>query len=214
MPDVSNGVGQDTYYSHAWGMVGELELRYTINGHPGAVRLLAYLNQAHMGSYQEAVDSPIRPANIVATEAYRYKYGFGLNLEQEIIKNVGLFSRLGWNDGHTESWAFTDVDRTASLGVSIKGGLWERAEDTVGLAGVINGLTPVHQEFFAAGGTGILAGDGNLTYGLEKIVEVYYDFHVWKTLHATLDYQYIIDPAYNQDRGPVSVFGARLHWEL
>jgi high affinity Mn2+ porin len=167
-----------------------------------------------MGSFQEALDSPVRPADIVATRAYRYKYGFGLNVEQEIMKNVGVFSRLGWNNGQTESWVFADVDRTASLGLSIKGELWGRAEDTVGFAGAINGLTPVHRDFFAAGGTGILAGDGTLTYGLEKILEVYYDFHVWKTAHLTLDYQYVIDPAYNQDRGPVSVLGARLHWEL
>ena len=98
--------------------------------------------------------------------------------------------------------------------MSIKGEPWKRPDDTVGLAGVINGLAPVHRDFFAAGGTGILAGDGALTYGLEKILEVYYDFRVWKTLHVALDYQYINDPAYNRDRGPVSVLGARLHWEL
>ena len=214
MPDVSNGVGQDMNYLNAWGMVWELERRFKISGHPGAVRFLAFLNSAHMGSFQEALDSPTRPPDIVATRAYRYKYGFGLNVEQEIIKNVGLFARLGWNDGHTESWTFADVDRTASLGLSIKGESWERADDTVGLAGAVNGLTPVHRDFFAAGGTGILAGDGALNYGLEKILEVYYDFRVWKTLHAALDYQYITDPAYNRDRGPVSILGARLHWEL
>jgi high affinity Mn2+ porin len=195
-------------------MVTELERRYTVNGHPGAVRFLAYLNSAHMGSYQAALDSPIRPADIVATEAYRYKYGFGLNLEQEVIKNVGAFARLGWSDGQTETWAFADVDRAASLGLSVKGEFWKRPDDTVGLGGVINGLSPVHRDFFAAGGTGILAGDGALNYGLEKILEVYYDFHVWKTVHVTLDYQYVVDPAYNRDRGPVSVLGARLHWEL
>ena len=214
MPDVSNGIGQDKNYLNAWGMVWELERRFNIHGHPGAVRLLAYLNQAHMGSFQEALDNPVRPADIVATRAYRYKYGFGLNLEQEVMKNVGVFSRLGWNAGQTESWTFADVDRTASLGLSIKGEPWKRPDDTVGLAGVINGLAPVHRDFFAAGGTGILAGDGALTYGLEKILEVYYDFRVWKTLHVALDYQYINDPAYNRDRGPVSVLGARLHWEL
>jgi high affinity Mn2+ porin len=214
MPEVSNGVGQDMNYLNAWGMVWELERRFAINGHPGAVRLLAFLNSADMGSFQEALDRPMRPADIVATRAYRYKYGFGLNLEQEIMRNVGVFSRLGWNDGQTESWVFADVDRTASLGLSIKGEAWGRAADTVGLAGAINGLTPVHRDFFAAGGTGILAGDGTLAYGLEQIVEVYYEFQVWKTLHVTLDYQYITDPAYNRDRGPVSVLGARLHWEL
>jgi high affinity Mn2+ porin len=214
MPDVSNGVGQDTHYLEAWGMVWELERRFTIKGHPGTVRFLAYLNRAHMGSFQEALDNPARPADIVATRTYRYKYGFGLNLEQEIVKNVGIFSRVGWNDGQTESWTFADVDQTASLGLSIKGESWGRPNDTAGVAGVINGLTPAHRDFFAAGGTGILAGDGALTYGLEKVLEVYYDFRVWNTLHVALDYQYVTDPAYNRDRGPVSVLGARLHWEL
>jgi high affinity Mn2+ porin len=217
MPDVSNGIGQDEHYLEAWGMVAELERRYTVNGHPGAVRLLGYLNSAHMGSYQAAVDNAERtglPADIVATRAYRYKYGFGLNLEQEIIKNVGAFARLGWSDGQNEAWVFADVDRTASLGLSIKGEFWGRTNDTVGLAGIVNGISRVHQEFLSAGGTGILAGDGNLDYGLEKIGEAYYDFQIWKTLHGALDYQFIIDPAYNRDRGPVSVLGARLHWEL
>jgi high affinity Mn2+ porin len=214
MPPVSNGMGIDPHYLEAWGMVTEFERRYILNGHPGTVRLLAYLNSAHMGSYQEAVDSPIRPADIVATEAYRYKYGFGLNVEQEIITNVGAFARLGWSDGQTESWTFADVDRTATLGLSIKGGFWGRANDTVGLAGIINGITPVHSQFLAAGGLGILGGDGNLTYGWEKIVETYYDFQIWKTLHGALDYQFISDPAYNQVRGPVSVLGARLHWSF
>jgi len=214
MPDVANGVGLDQNYLKAWGMVTEFERRYTVNRHPGAVRLLGYLNSAHMGSYQAALDSPIRPADIEATRAYRYKYGFGLNLEQEIVKNVGAFARLGWSDGQNEAWVFADVDRTASLGLSIKGEFWGRTNDTVGLGGAINGLSPVHRDFFAAGGTGILAGDGALTYGLEKIVEVYYDFQVWKTVHATLDYQFIANPAYNEDRGPVSVLGARLHWSF
>ena len=214
MPPVSNGMGTDPHYLEAWGMVTEFERRYAVNGHPGAVRFLAYLNSAHMGSYQEAVDSPIRPADIVATEAYRYKYGFGLNVEQEIITNLGAFARLGWSDGQNEAWTFADVDRTATLGLSIKGGFWGRANDTVGLAGIINGISPVHRDFFAAGGTGILGGDGNLDYGWEKIVEAYYDFQIWKTLHGALDYQLISDPAYNRARGPVSVLGARLHWSF
>ena len=217
MPRSSNDMAQDSHYLEAWGMVAEFERRYTVNAHPGAVRLLGFLNSAHMGSYQAAVDNAVRtglPADIEATRAYRYKYGFGLNLEQEIVKNVGAFARLGWSDGQNEAWVFSDVDRTASLGLSIKGEFWGRANDTVGLAGIINGISRVHEEFLAGGGTGILAGDGNLDYGLEKILETYYDFAIWKTLHGALDYQFITDPAYNRDRGPVSVLGARLHWEL
>ena len=212
MPRSSNGTAQDSHYLEAWGMVTEFERRFTIQGHPGAVRFLAYLNSAHMGNYQDAVNSPIRPADIEATRAYRYKYGFGLNAEQEIVSGVGLFARLGWSDGQNEAWVFADVDRTATLGVSIKGESWGRAEDTFGVAGILNAISREHRDFFAAGGTGILAGDGNLNYGLEKIIEAYYDCQIWNTLHAALDYQFISDPAFNRARGPVSVFGARLHW--
>jgi high affinity Mn2+ porin len=106
------------------------------------------------------------------------------------------------------------VDYDGSLGLSVKGESWHRPGDTFGLAGVLNGISHAEQQFLAAGGTGIEAGDGNLSYGWEKTVETYYDFQVWKTIHATLDYQFISDPAFNQARGPVSVFGARLHWEF
>lgn len=226
MPKVSNGLSwEDKFlkwpydssagsgpFLKAWGMVTEFERRYTIGSHPGTVRLLAFLNRANMGSYQAAIDSPTRPADIVATRDYRYKYGFGLNAEQELAKNVGAFARLGWSDGENEAWVFSDVDRTATLGLSVKGESWKRPNDTLGLAGVLNALSRVHQNFFSAGGTGILAGDGALTYGLEEILETYYDFQVWKTIHVSLDYQFINHPAFNRDRGPVSVLGARLHW--
>jgi high affinity Mn2+ porin len=214
VPRVSNGVALDPAFLRAWQMVVELERRFTVNSHPGAVRLLGYVTRAHMGSYQLALDSPTRPADIVATRDYRYKYGFGLNAEQELVKNVGVFLRLGWNDGHSEGWTFNDVDRTATLGVSIKGDRWHRPADTFGLAGIISGAAAVHSQFLAAGGTGILAGDGNLSYGLEQIMETYYDFQIWKSVHGTLDYQFIGNPAYNRARGPVSVIGARIHWDF
>src|SRR5208282_1302695 len=155
----------------AWGMVTEIERRYSANDHPGTIRLLAYLNRADRGSYQEAVDSPTRPADISAANKYRVTYGFGLNLEQEIVKSVGVFSRLGWNNGQSEAWMFSDVDYAASLGLSIKGESWHRPEDTIGLGGAFNGISKVEQEFFEAGGLGILAGDGNLNYGWEKLLE-------------------------------------------
>ena len=214
VPRVSNGIALDPAFLRAWAMVSEFEKRYSIIGRPGAIRFLGYLNRADMGSYQEAIDNPIRPADIKATREYRHKFGFGLNLEQEIVKNVGAFLRLGWSDGRTEAWSFNDVDRAATLGVSIKGTGWNRPEDTFGFAGIVEGLTGVHREFFAAGGTGILAGDGNLSYSAEKILETYYDFQIWKNLHGAADYQFISAPAFNRDRGPVSVLGARLHWSF
>jgi high affinity Mn2+ porin len=213
----ADGSSQDGPFLRAWAMVTEFERRYSINDHPGTIRFLAFLNKADMASYSAATailkaDGP--GADISAAGAYRYKYGFGLNWEQEIAKNVGIFSRLGWNDGQEQGWMFSDVDYAASLGLSIKGEAWHRPDDTFGLAGAFNGISKEEQEFLAAGGTGILAGDGKLNYGWEKILETYYDFQIWKTIHASLDYQFITDPAFNRDRGPVSVFGARLHWEF
>ena len=214
MPRSSNGTALDMNILKAWGMVLELERLFAFHGHPGAVRVLGFLNQAHMGSYEAAVDNPARPADIQATRQYRQKLGFGLNLEQEIAKNIGLFARLGWSDGRTEAWVFSDVDRAVTVGISIKGEFWQRPEDTLGLANAVNGIAKVHQEFLAAGGTGILAGDGALNYALEDAFEIYYDFQVWKTIHVALDYQFLLNPAFNRDRGPVSVLGARLHWEF
>jgi len=217
MPRASNGTALDGHVLEAWGMVTEWERRYILGTHPGTIRFLAFLNHADMGSYQSAINLAAgtgQPADVDATHEYRYKYGFGLNWEQEIIKNVGVFSRVGWSDGQNQGWVFSDVDRAVSLGLSVKGEAWHRPGDTVGLAGVANGLSQVHQEYFAAGGTGILAGDGALDYRWEKILETYYDCLVWKTLHAALDYQFVENPAFNRARGPVSFFGARVHWEF
>jgi high affinity Mn2+ porin len=198
-------------------MMTEFERRYSINSHPGAIRLLGWLNEADMASYQAATailvaDGP--GADISAARAYRFKYGFGLNWEQEIVRNIGLFSRLGWNDGHEEAWTFTDANWTASLGASFKGEAWGRSGESVGLAVAVSGASSDNQKFLEAGGLDMLDGDGALKYGCEKIFEMYYDFPIYKSLHAALDYQFIANPAFNQDRGPVQVFGARLHWEF
>ena len=207
----------DGPFLQAWGMVTELERRSAINNLPGTVRLLAFLNHANMADYSAATailraDGP--NADWEAARSYHFKYGFGLNWEQELAKDVGVFSRLGWNDDKEEGWVFSDVGYAGSVGLSINGDLWRRPGDTFGLAGLANGISKQAQEFFGAGGTGILAGDGNLNYGWEKIIETYYDFQIWKNIHAAVDYQFIDNPAYNRDRGPISVFGARLHWEF
>jgi high affinity Mn2+ porin len=213
VPRVQNGMAEDPAFLAAWGMITEFERRFAWRDHPGTVRLEGYLNRADMGSYSEALDNPER-TNIVATREYRLKYGFCLNGEYEMFTNVGVFTRLGWNDGQSENWAYADVDKTASLGLSVQGGFWNRPNDTVGLAGNVNGISRVQQAFFAAGGLGILAGDGALSYGYEKTLETYYKFQVWQRLNFTADYQYIVDPAYNRARGPVSVLSMRLHWDF
>jgi high affinity Mn2+ porin len=213
-------------FLRSWAMMAEFERRYGVSGHPGTLRFLAWLDEADMASYRVATGillaNPPGPdvgqgAGVTippAAHAYRHKYGFGLNWEQELAKSVGMFSRLGWTDGHNETWTFTDVDWSASLGVSVKGAAWHRPDDTFGLAGILSGASRDNRRFLTAGGTDMLDGDGRLNYGWERILETYYDLRIHKNVHATLDYQFITDPAFNRDRGPVSVFAARLHWEV
>jgi high affinity Mn2+ porin len=151
---------------------------------------------------------------IVSIRRNRSKYGFYANVEQAITKDVGIFARASWNDGRNEILSFTDVDQSLSGGVSAKGSSWGRPDDTVGLGGAINGLSSAHRDFLAAGGNGLLIGDGRLNYRPEGILEAYYAYklNTWSTL--TFDYQFIANPAHNADRGPVSVFSARAHAEF
>jgi high affinity Mn2+ porin len=177
-PEFANSAPLDPRILKANGQVVEWEGRYTINSHPGKLRLLAYLNRAHMGKYSQALEEmPVDP-NVTLTRAYRIKYGFGLNWEQELTKDLGLFARLGWNDGRTESWAFTAIDRLAEIGLLLKGTRWCRPNDQVGLALCANGLAKIHHEYLAAGGLDFIIGDGALRYGPEEIMEVYYNLGV------------------------------------
>ncbi len=214
VPNVSNGIAMDPHIWKAWAQVLELEHKHEIDGHPGAVRFLAYANRANMGSFQQTLDNPARPADITNSRAYRIKYGFGLNFDQEIASGVGVFSRLGWSNGKAESWSFTDVDSTASFGISAKGEAWGRPRDTLALAYIVNSISSIHSAYHQQGGNGILVGDGTQSYGAEKIIETYYDIGVYQWLHLAFDYQFAMNPAYNRDRGPVHIFGARLHWEF
>ncbi len=213
-------------FFRSWAMMAELERRYNINIHPGAIRFLAWLDEANFASYRAATTillaNPPGP-NVSqgsgvtipdSARAFRHKYGFGINWEQEVLKNIGVFSRLGWTDGHNETWTFTDADWSASLGLSIKGKTWHRQNDTWGLACIVSGASRDNQQFLKAGGTDMLSGDDALNYNAEKVIETYYDFQIWKTMHATLDYQFVDNPAFNSDRGPVNIFAVRLHVEF
>jgi high affinity Mn2+ porin len=143
---------------------------------------------------------------------YRSRPGVSINLEQQVSETIGVFARAGWADGNIEPWDFTDIDRTVSGGVSLNGKLWGRPDDTIGIAGVINGISAVHQAFLNAGGLGILVGDGQLpNAGREQIFETYYSYALSSASRLSFDYQFINNPAYNTQRGPVSVFGVRLH---
>lgn len=142
------------------------------------------------------------------------KYGFYLNAEQQLMNDVGLFARASWNDGRNEILSFTDIDRSISAGLSVKGSYWGRPGDTIGIGGAINGLSGAHRDFLAAGGLGLLIGDGQLNYRTERIFETYYAYAIDKNFTFTADYQLITNPAYNADRGPVSIFSGRLHGEF
>ncbi|HEV3492935.1 MAG TPA: carbohydrate porin [Reyranella sp.] len=196
--------------------IAELELRYRPFDRPGAVRLAAWLNSAFAGSYNQAVAlaalTPGLNANntIAQTEQGRTKYGFYVNLEQELSDNVGAFARFSWNDGRTEIMSFTDITTSLSAGLSIKGTPWGRPGDTIGVAGAVNSISADLANYLAAGGLGILIGDGALTYAPEVVAETYYSLRVAKGLYVTADYQFIANPAYNAVRGPAHFFSGRL----
>jgi carbohydrate-selective porin OprB len=142
------------------------------------------------------------------------KYGFGLNFEQPLNNWAGLFARWGWNEGRHESYAYTEVDQTAQLGIAATGNRWGRRFDRAGLAFVSNGISRDHQEYLALGGLGFLLGDGRLNYGRENIVEGYYTMHAWRGFYPSLNLQFVTNPGYNRDRGPVPVVSLRLHIEF
>ncbi|HEX4553807.1 MAG TPA: carbohydrate porin [Xanthobacteraceae bacterium] len=192
----------------------ELEERFSLFSRPGKLRTIAWLNSAFSGSYRETLDNPALDLDIAQTRRGRVKYGYVFNLEQSITDDLGVFGRWSWNDGRNEIMAFTDIDRSLSFGTSIKGTAWGRAKDTVGIGAAINGLSPDHRDFIAAGGLGPLIGDGQLNYRTERILETYYSVALFDVMSLTFDYQLIVNPAYNADRGPVSVFSSRLHAEF
>ena len=214
-PRRSNGTAIDLAVLRAWGMVTEFEWRYALGERPGSVRVLGYLNRAQMGAYGAAISTGANPADVTATRGeYRYKFGTGLSWDQALTKNLGVFGRLGWSDGRTEAWHFNDVDETATAGFSLHGSSWGRPDDTFAMGGGFNGISPVHQDYLAAGGIGILAGDGALNYGWEQFFETYYDCAVTHWLHTSAHYELVANPAFNRDRGPVHVFGLRAHVEF
>ncbi|MBN9011840.1 MAG: carbohydrate porin, partial [Rhizobiales bacterium] len=207
-------------YKGGAGGVVELEERYTIFDRPGKLRLAAFANRGKTGSYRSALGLAMSDPALNVNDAMaslrrnRMKYGFYANLEQAITADIGLFARASWNDGQSEILSFTDIDRSVSGGVSIKGNSWGRPNDTVGVAGAVNGLSGANRDFLAAGGIGLLIGDEMLNYRTEKIFEAYYAYGLnkWNTL--TFDYQFVANPAYNANRGPVSIFSVRAHAEF
>lgn len=210
-PHLDRGFGQ-------FSAVTEAEERHQWWKQPGTLKLLFFANRANMGSYDAAVELGRETGTLPSTalvRRYATRPGGGLNLEQQLAADLGLFLRASVNDGSKEAFDFTDINQSISTGVSLQGSRWHRPNDVVGLAGVVNGIVPAARRYLAAGGLGILVGDGALPrYRSEKILETYYSFAVAEWAALSLDYQYVDNPGYNPLRGPVSVFALRAHAEF
>ncbi len=219
MPTVANGIALDWNMARARGENFEVEYHAEfLPKRASIVRALAFVNHAAMGSYREAIDGFLSgkdsvPDVTLYRQQGRVKYGFGLNAEQELAPSLRVFGRLGWNDGANESYAYTEIDRTAEIGADLRGNRWHRSQDKIGAAYVVNGISGDHRRYLQLGGLGFILGDGGLNYGLEKIFETYYTAHVWRGISVAADYQHVANPGYNRDRGPASVVGFRIHIE-
>jgi len=216
-PTVANGANFDRRIFVDRGDIFEVEKRYSIGSHPGAIRLLNFEHHTRSGSYGEALQKAAATGGVPDVSSIRkpgtLKYGFGVNAEQEITKDLGAFFRLGWNDGKTEDFAFTAIDRLASGGFSLAGTGWRRPKDKIGSVITFAGISAVHALYLAHGGTDFLIGDGRLNYAPETTWEGYYSAEVGKGLTVSFDAQHYWNPAYNHDRGPVWAYFLRLHLE-
>lgn len=196
----------------------EIEHRLSIAGQPGKIKLTFYLNHGRMGRFADAIrlaQVSGGPADIVPVRRMQNRTGVSFNFEQQISKAVSVFVKGGVTNGAIEPYEFSDVDRTIAAGTTIKGSSWGRADDRIGIAGVLNAITRTHQKFLDAGGLGILIGDGRLPHpGPEEILESYYDVALAKPLHLSIDAQFVNHPGYNRDRGPVPIGAVRLHAEF
>jgi high affinity Mn2+ porin len=196
-------------------LIDEIEKRYAVAGRDGAIKLTGFLTRARMGSYEDAIalaEETGEPANTALVRHYRSRTGLSLEMQQQITGDLGGFVRAGVAGGKEEVYEFTDIDRTVAAGLSLAGKRWGLPKDTVGVAGIANGISSQFEEYLNHGGLGILVGDGRLPHpGPEEIAETYYDHAVGSFVHVTLDYQFVNNPAYNRDRGPVSILAVRFH---
>lgn len=216
-PTFPNSVEVDTTFKQYQPLL-ELEERHNLLGQPGKLKLLAFGKRVDAGSFSQALAlseaTGQAPNTALVRSGLVWGYGGGLDLEQQIAADLGMFARASAQNGQYEEFAFTQVEESVSMGVVLTGAKWRRDTDAMGLGMVVNGIFKEEQAYLAAGGTGIMIGDGALNYGPEEIVEIYYKLVPWDWAAITLDYQFVNHPAYNRDRGPVSVFGARLHSDL
>lgn len=217
LSDVPNSVHLEPGF-HEFQIMAELEKRHTLREYPGKVMVTLYDSRGRMGLLNSAVQLAAatgQPVDISAARQYRSRLGASLNLEQQLVKDLGFFARVGKAAGNVEAYEFTDIDRSVEAGLSLKGPSWHREHDTVGLAGLVNNISADRQRFLNAGGLGILVGDGQLPHpGPEQIVETYYNAQLFSHAQLSFDYQWVDHPGYNRDRGPASIFAVRLHMQF
>ena len=216
-PRESNGLALDSRLSIHHGDQVELEHSHTVYERPGKVRFLAFRNRENMGNFADAIAFSQANSGILDVGNVRrdnVKVGFGLNVEQSLRSDIGVFARASWADGKSETYSFTEIENSVSAGLAIKGDGWGRINDTAGLAVAQNGLNKFHRDYLALGGLGAFIGDGRLNYRPERIAEVYYNIQLLGSSFMALGYQRIANPAYNADRGSVNVFSLRLHTEF
>lgn len=197
-----------------YSLVVEAEERHHIFERPGKLKLLAFVNHGKMGSYREATQLGQQMGatpDVALVRRAASRAGYAINLEQELAPELGMFARLSANDGSKEAYVFSDINQSIAAGISLRGARWSRPNDVFGFAGVINGLSSSAKSYFSAGGTGLQVGDGAMNYGPEKILETYYAFQLTPALNLAINYQHAVNPAYNRDRGPVSIYGVRVH---
>jgi high affinity Mn2+ porin len=217
-PKVANGQQFDRRLFRDHGQIWEAERRYSWRQRIGAIRVMGYDNRTQAGNYAGALKlaapTGTTPNVTLTGRVGTLKYGAGISFDQAINADVGIFARMGWNDGKTQSFAFTAIDRLASGGVSLKGTRWHRRYDVAGTSLTASGLSAVHSEYLAAGGLDFLIGDGQLNYAPEYVWESFYSARLFPGFYATFDMQRDTNPAYNQDRGPVMIYSIRLHMGL
>jgi high affinity Mn2+ porin len=215
-PKVANGLEFDKDLLHAYSLMTEFERRYDLRGQKGSAKLILFYNRAGMGNYREAIQQSGGEApDVTSTRRVgRTKWGFVVNLEQSFSATEGAFFRGSWNDGVNEAWAYAEIERSITAGAVRKRPVPGRPDDEAGLSFILNALSTDHRDYMAAGGYGFMIGDGRLNYGLETIAEIYYKAALHKFVWLTADYQFVGNPAYNRDRGPVHVFTLRLHTEF
>ena len=213
LPKEANGAAINFNYTKSFSWQAEVSKDFGTAERPGTIRVLGFFNRCNMGNYKLATMR--NDKDITATRIFsRNKSGFVVNADKRISKNAGIFVMTGYNDGKNETWCFTEIDRSLAYGYTVTGDAWKRTNDALGVALVHNGLSKDHRNYLAEGGNGFMIGDGRLNYGIENIMELYYKLSLFNNKFSiSPDYQFIINPAYNKDRGPVNVIGLRFHTE-